>query len=57
MYLGYNSNLENVDPGLCVHLPGTNECDPNGVGLLRTRNHFTNDGRQVFVKLSYLFRR
>ncbi len=57
VYLGYNSNLENVDPGLCVHLPGTTECDPNGAGLLRTRNKFANDGRQLFVKISYLFRR
>lgn len=57
IYVGYNSNLENVDPGLCAHLPGTNECDPNGVGLVRTRSQFTNDGRQLFIKMSYLFRR
>jgi predicted porin len=57
IYLGYNSNLENVAPGLCVHMPGTNECDPNGGGLLRTTNRLTNDGRQAFVKISYLFRR
>jgi len=58
VYVGYNSNLENVDPGLCVHLPGTNECDPNGIGLVRTRNLLSsNDGRQIFVKVSYLFRR
>ena len=25
-------------------------------GLLRTRNNFINDGRQIFIKLSYLFR-
>jgi hypothetical protein len=57
IYLGYNTNLENVDPGLCVHMPGSNECDPNGGGLLRTTNRLTNDGRQAFVKISYLFRR
>ena len=57
IYVGYNSNLENVDPALCVHLPGSEECDPNAGGLLRTPNRFTNDGRQLFVKLSYLFRR
>ena len=57
VYVGYNSNLENVDPGLCLHLPGSDECDPNGGGLLRTRDRLTNDGRQLFIKISYLFRR
>ena len=57
IYVGYNSNLENVDPTLCVHLPGSEQCDPSAGGLLRTPNRFTNDGRQLFVKLSYLFRR
>jgi hypothetical protein len=56
VYVGYNSNLENVDPGLCLHLPNSTQCDPNGGGLLRT-NHLTNDGRELFVKISYLFRR
>jgi len=57
IYAGYNSNLENVEPALCTHLVGSNQCDPNGNGLLRTRNSFVNDGRQLFVKISYLFRR
>ncbi len=56
VYVGYNSNLENIDPGLCLHQPGSPQCDPNGGGLLRS-NRFSNDGRQLFVKLSYLFRR
>jgi hypothetical protein len=55
VYLGYNSNLENVDPALCVRVAG--QCDPNGTGVLRTRNSFTNDGRLIFLKVSYLFRR
>ena len=46
VYVGYNSNLQNLDPSL------TNTPD----GLLRTRSRFLNDGRQVFVKISYLFR-
>ncbi len=57
VYVGYNSNLENIDPNLCVHLPGSTQCDPNGGGLLRSRNLYINDGRQLFVKISYLFRR
>jgi hypothetical protein len=57
VYVGYNSNLENIDPGLCVRVAGATECDPNGNGLLRTNSGLINDGRQFFVKISYLFRR
>jgi len=57
IYVGYNTNQENVDPGLCIHLPGSTECDPNTGGLLRTRGLATNDGRLFFIKVSYLFRR
>lgn len=47
LYVGYNSNLQNLDPSLTI-LPSGN--------FLRTRRPFTNDGRQLFVKFSYLFR-
>ena len=47
VYVGYNSNLQNLDRSLSV--------DPNG-NLLHTRDSFINDGRQFFVKVSYLFR-
>jgi hypothetical protein len=57
LYVGYNSNLENVLPGLCVQLPTTNECDPNGNGLVHVNGPLRNDGRVFFVKFSYLFRR
>lgn len=46
MYVGYNSNLQNLDPSLALV----------DSGLLRTRSRFINDGRQFFVKVSYLFR-
>ena len=57
MYVGYNSDLQNLDPSLqrvCAGLP----CGAGQTfdGLLRTRNNFINDGRQIFIKLSYLFR-
>ena len=57
IYAGYNSDLQNIDPSLqrvCAGLP----CLPGQSfdGLLRTRNNFINDGRQIFIKLSYLFR-
>ncbi len=48
IYVGYNSNLQNLDRSLGF--------DPDGKNLLRTRNRFLNDGRQIFVKVSYLFR-
>ena len=47
IYVGYNSNLQNLDRSLRL--------DPNG-NILRTRDSFINDGRQFFVKVSYLFR-
>ena len=46
-YVGYNSDLQNIDPAL--------QFAPSG-GLLRTRDHMINDGRLFFVKVSYLFR-
>ncbi len=60
VYVGFNSNLENVIPSLCLPAAGqTVGCDPNppnGVGLIRG-NRLINDGRVFFVKVSYLFRR
>jgi hypothetical protein len=46
IYVGYNSNLQNLDRRLL----------PTPTGLLTTQNDFINDGRQFFVKASYLFR-
>jgi Domain of unknown function (DUF5916) len=56
VYVGYNSNLENLIPGLCQHGTESTTCIPNSAGLVRS-NSFINDGRQFFVKISYLFRR
>jgi hypothetical protein len=46
IYVGYNSNLSNIDRQLI----------PLANGLLTTRDGFMNDGRQFFVKASYLLR-
>jgi hypothetical protein len=46
IYVGYNSNLQNLDRRLL----------PTPTGLLTTGDDFINDGRQFFVKASYLFR-
>jgi len=45
IYVGYNSNLENIDP---VLTPGGITHNPGG--------RLINDGRNFFVKASYLFR-
>ncbi len=47
VYVGYNTNMQNLDRSLGF--------DPDG-NLLRTRSRFLNDGRQIFVKVSYLLR-
>ncbi len=57
IYAGYNSDLQNIDPSLERLCSGV-RCafGQPPTGLLRTRYSFLNDGRQFFVKLSYLFR-
>jgi hypothetical protein len=44
-YAGYNSNLQNFDPALGLNPTGD---------IIRMPGLTTNDGRQWFVKLSYL---
>lgn len=46
-YVGYNSNLQNLDPALRLNPTGD---------IIRMPDLTTNDGRQWFVKLSYLLR-
>ena len=46
IYVGYNSNLSNIDRRL---IPLNND-------LLRSPDDFINDNRQFFIKASYLFR-
>jgi hypothetical protein len=48
IYVGYNSDLANLSRGLAV--------DPVTGFILTSRNGYINDGRQFFVKASYLFR-
>lgn len=55
LYAGYNSNFENIDPGLCRRL-AFGECDPDGPGLLHGNRSLLNDGRSLFLKVSYEFR-
>ena len=54
IYIGYNNDLQNLDRVLCDR--GQNgACSPTAPPLPRTSNYL-NDGRQLFVKASYLFR-
>ena len=48
LYIGYNSDLQNLNPSLAT--------DPATGFLARTPTGYLNDSRQFFVKLSYLFR-
>lgn len=54
IYVGYNNDLQNLDRSLCNRL-ANGSCDPNNTTPPRTPL-LLNDGRQVFVKASYLFR-
>ena len=54
VYVGYNNDLQNLAPSLCNRLPG-GACDPDNNVPPRSTN-FLNDGKQIFVKASYLFR-
>lgn len=47
IYLGYNSNQQNLDPRLQTDTFGN---------LLRTQDRLINDGRLIFIKVSWLFR-
>ncbi len=48
IYVGYNSDLENLNRNLAV--------DPVSNVILTTPRGYMNDSRQFFVKASYLFR-
>jgi len=53
IYIGYNNDIQNYNHTLCTHIAGT--CDPMQP-ILRRGPHYLDDGRQFFVKASYLFR-
>jgi len=53
VYVGWNSDLQNYDHMLCARVRGT--CDP-AQPILPRGDGWLNDGRQFFVKASYLFR-
>jgi len=54
VYVGYNNDLQNLSRTLCNRLPA-GACDPNNTVAPRSPQ-LLNDGRQIFVKASYLIR-
>jgi len=54
IYIGYSDDLQNLDRSLCNQLP-SGVCDPKNTTPPRAKP-LLNDGRQVFIKASYLFR-
>jgi hypothetical protein len=54
VYIGYNNDLQNLNRSLC-NLDPSGTCDPNKLVPPRSPNYL-NDGRQIFIKASYLFR-
>ncbi len=54
VYIGYNDDLQNLDRALCNRMPN-GQCDPNNPEPPRSPEYL-NDGRQFFIKASYLFR-
>jgi hypothetical protein len=54
IYIGYNNALANLDRTLCSRGPG-GMCDPTYAVLPRS-TQYLNNGRQLFIKASYLLR-
>lgn len=57
IYVGWNNDLQNFSHNLCTRPidPQAGGCDPNEPILPRGPGYL-DDGRQIFVKASYLFR-
>jgi hypothetical protein len=55
LYVGYIGNFANLDRALCTReADGT--CDPNAPILPTTDSGMMNDGKNLYVKVSYLLR-
>ncbi|WP_162601914.1 carbohydrate binding family 9 domain-containing protein [Occallatibacter savannae] len=56
IYVGWNNDLQNYKHTFCtLQHSGTPQCDPN-LPILPRGPGYLNDGRQFFIKGSYLFR-
>ncbi len=55
LYVGYIGNFANLASGLCTREP-SGLCNPNDPILPTTDSSLINDGRTVYVKMTYLLR-
>ena len=55
LYVGYIGNFANLDRSLCTR-ESDGQCNPNEPILAPTGSSLMNDGKNVYVKLSYLLR-
>lgn len=55
LYLGYVGNFANIDPSLCTR-EADGLCNPQDPILPPTYSSLMNDGKTIYVKLSYLLR-
>lgn len=55
LYIGYNGDIQNYNHEFCSVLAGGGNCNPN-LPILPRGPGYLNDGRQFFVKASYLIR-
>ncbi len=55
IYIGYNNDIQNFNHQFCSTLLDSGRCDPTQPILPRGPNYL-NDGRQFFLKASYLLR-
>ena len=54
IYVGYNNDLQNYDRTICQRM-SNGMCNSNQPILSRSSNYL-NDGKQLFLKASYLWR-
>ncbi len=55
IYIGYDNDLQNLNRTLCSRTGSSQSCDPSLPVLPRSSNYL-NDGKQIFIKASYLLR-
>ena len=55
LYVGYIGNFANLASGLCTREPN-GMCNPNDPILPLTHSTLMNDGKTIYVKMTYLLR-
>jgi hypothetical protein len=55
LYVGYIGNFANIDRSLCTR-EASGDCNPLDPILPPTDSSLINDGKTIYVKVSYLLR-